>query len=300
MVDAFLIFLNFYLMPGLVLGSIYALGAIGVSLIFGILRFAHFAHGDLMTLGAYLALTLVAGLGLSPLVALPFAMAGTIVISFGIDRFFYKPFRDKSTIVLVIASFGVALMLRSLIKVIWGVEIETYSVGISRPLVFFDSIRIAERHIWIIVLTLVLMVAVHGILTRTRIGKAMRAVSDSPELARLAGISTERVVKATWVIGGALAAAAGVFIGWDTQLQSSVGWNLLLPIFAATILGGIGRPYGAMAGGLIIGLAEELSSYPWIGSEPLLSPGYKTGIAFAIMVAMLIWRPSGLFRGRVY
>jgi branched-subunit amino acid ABC-type transport system permease component len=299
-VDGFLIFFNFYLIPGLVLGSIYALGAIGVSLIFGILRFAHFAHGDLMTLGGYLALTLVVALGFSPLLALPFAMAGTIVISLGIDRLFYKPFRDKSTIMLVIASFGVALMARSLIMVIWGVEIETYSVGISRPLVFFDSIRIAERHLWIFGLTVVLMFAVHGILTRMRIGKAMRAVSDSPDLARLAGISTERVVTATWIIGGALAAAAGVFIGWDTQLQSSMGWNLLLPIFAATILGGIGRPYGAMAGGMIIGLAEELSSYPWIGTEPLLSPGYKTGIAFAIMVAMLIWRPSGLFRGRVY
>ncbi len=296
----FLVFFNFYLLPGLVLGSIYALGAIGVSLIFGILRFAHFAHGDLMTLGGYLALTVVFAFGVSPLLALPVAMAGTIVISFGIDRLFYKPFRDKSTIVLVIASFGVALMLRSAIMVIWGVDIESYSVGISRPLVFFDSIRIAERHIWIIGLTLVLMLAVHWMLTRTRIGKAMRAVSDSPELARLAGISTERVVKATWIIGGALAAAAGVFIGWDTQLQSTMGWNLLLPIFAATILGGIGRPYGAMAGGLIIGLAEELAAFPWIGDEPLLSPGYKTGIAFAIMVAMLIWRPSGLFRGRVY
>jgi branched-subunit amino acid ABC-type transport system permease component len=299
-VEGFLDFFNFYLLPGLVLGSIYALGAIGVSMIFGILRFAHFAHGDIMTLGGYLALSVVMALGVSPLLALPFAMIGTVVICFGIDRFFYKPFRDKSTIVLVIASFGIALMVRSAIMVIWGVEIESYSVGISRPLIFFDSIRIAERHIWIIALTIVLMLAVHWMLTRTRIGKAMRAVSDSPELARLAGISTERVVKATWVVGGGLAAAAGVFIGWDTQLQSTMGWNLLLPIFAATILGGIGRPYGAMVGGLIIGLAEELAAFPWIGDEPLLSPGYKTGIAFAIMVVMLIWRPSGLFRGRVY
>ncbi|MDP6346031.1 MAG: branched-chain amino acid ABC transporter permease, partial [Alphaproteobacteria bacterium] len=123
-----LIFVNFYLLPGLVLGSIYALGAIGVSLVFGILRFAHFAHGDMMTLGAYLALTVVAVTGANPMLALPLAMIGTAIIALGIDRWFYKPFHDKSTIVLVIASFGIALMLRSLIRVIWGVEIESYSV----------------------------------------------------------------------------------------------------------------------------------------------------------------------------
>lgn len=295
-----LVFFNFYFVPGLVLGSIYALGAIGVSLVFGILRFAHFAHGDLMSVGAFIALAVVGVTGISPLYAIPFAIAGTVAVTLGVDKVFYKPFRDKSSIVLVIASFGVALMLRSLILVAWGGEVQTYSVGIIRPLVFFDTIRIAERHIWIIFLTIVLMLAVHWLLTRTRTGKAMRAVSDSPDLARLAGISTENVVKATWIVGGTLVACAGVFIGWDTQLQATMGWDLMLPIFAATILGGIGRPYGAMAGGLIIGMAEEISAYAWLGDGPLLSPGYKTGIAFGLMVIMLIWRPSGLFRGRVY
>jgi len=295
-----LVFFNFYFVPGLVLGSIYALGAIGVSLVFGILRFAHFAHGDLMSVGAYIALFVVAATGISPLYAIPVAIIGTVGITLGVDRLFYKPFRDKSSIVLVIASFGVALMLRSLILVAWGGEVQNYSVGITRPLVFFDTIRIAERHIWIIFLTVALMLAVHWMLTRTRTGKAMRAVSDSPELARLAGISTENVVTATWVVGGTLVACAGVFVGWDTQLQATMGWDLMLPIFAATILGGIGRPYGAMAGGLIIGMAEEISAYAWLCDGPLLSPGYKTGIAFGIMVIMLIWRPSGLFRGRVY
>ena len=104
----------------------------------------------------------------------------------------------------------------------------------------------------------------------------------------------------TWIIGGGLAAMSGVFLGMDTQLITNMGWNLLLPLFAAAILGGIGNPFGAIAGGLVVGMAEELSSYPWIGAEPLLSPGYKTGVAFALMVALLIWRPSGLFRGRVF
>ncbi len=149
-------------------------------------------------------------------------------------------------------------------------------------------------------LPLVLMFVVHLLLSQTRAGKAMRAMSDSPELAQLTGIPTERVVRLTWIIGASLAAVAGVFAAWDTYLQTMMGWFLLLPIFAATILGGIGRPYGAMLGGLISGLAEELSTYPWIGDEALVSPGYKTGIAFAIMVVLLIFRPHGLFGGRVF
>lgn len=293
-------FVNFYLVPGLVLGSIYTLGAIGVSLLFGILRFAHFAHGDLMTVGAYAALVLVHGFGWSALAALPPAMAIAALVALAADRAFYRPFRGASPVVLVIASFGVALMLRSLVQLIWGVDILTYERGIQRPLVFFDGLRIAERHLWIVAGAVLLVAALHLLMTRTRIGKAMRAMSDDPDLARVSGIDTGRVVAWTWIVGAGLAAAAGVFLAVDTQLQPNMGWNLLLPIFAAAILGGIGRPYGAIAGGMIIGLAEELSTYPWIGDAPLLSPGYKSAVAFALMVAMLIWRPSGLFKGRVF
>ena len=125
-------------------------------------------------------------------------------------------------------------------------------------------------------------------------------MADSPDLARLTGIDTERVILTTWIVGAGLAAAAGVFLAYDTHVESQLGFKLLLPIFAAALLGGIGRPYGAMAGGLVIGLVEELSTYPWIGTGSLVPPGYKTGVAFAIMVAILIWRPSGLFRGRVF
>jgi branched-chain amino acid transport system permease protein len=144
------------------------------------------------------------------------------------------------------------------------------------------------------------MGAVHYLLSYTKIGKAMRAMADSPELARLTGIDTERVIRTTWIVGASLATAAGVFLAVDTHVETLMGFKILLPVFAAAILGGIGRPYGAMAGGLVIGIAEELSSYPWIGDTPLLSPGYKAGVSFAIMVGMLIWRPSGLFRGRVF
>jgi branched-subunit amino acid ABC-type transport system permease component len=124
-------------------------------------------------------------------------------------------------------------------------------------------------------------------------------MSDERDLARIAGIDTGRVVVWTWLIGGGLAGAAGVFLGMDTQLNPYMGWDLLLPVFAAAVLGGIGRPYGAILGGLVIGLAEELSTYPWLGGEALVPPDYKTAVAFAIMIGMLIWRPTGLLRGRL-
>ncbi len=293
-------FLNFYLIPGVVLGCIYALGAIGISLTFGILRFSNFAHGDTMTLGVYITLSLVQVTGGHPLLVAPLAMVLTTGIVLGLDRTFYKPFRTSPTIMLVIASFGLMLMIRSVIQFFWGVQLQALQTGIQRPWIFLDSLRILPKHVLIISATVVLMMAVHLVLTRTKIGKAMRATSDSPELAALTGIDTELVIRATWAMGASLAVAAGVFLGLDTHVETMMGFKLLLPMFAAAILGGIGRPYGAVAGGLVIGIVEELSAYPWIGTTPLLSPGYKGGVAFAIMVAMLIWKPQGLFRGRQF
>lgn len=293
-------FLNFYLIPGLVLGSVYALGAVGVTLTFGILRFANFTHGETMTLGAFIALSLASFSGWHPFAVLPVAMALTAAAVLGMDRLFFRPLRHRSTIILVISSFGLMLMVRSLVQLIWGAKLRSFNQGIEIPWLLFDSLRIFPKHVAIVCAAIGLMLAVHLLLVRTRAGKAMRAMADSPDLARLTGINTERVILTTWIVGGGLAAAAGVFLAYDTHVESQLGFKLLLPIFASALLGGIGRPYGAMAGGLVIGLIEELSTYPWIGSEALVSPGYKTGIAFAIMVVLLIWRPSGLFRGRVF
>ena len=290
--------INFHLVPGIVLGSIYALGAIGITLTFGILRFANFAHGEIMTFAVYVTLTLIWLTGLHPLVLLPFAMAITSLLVLGIDRFFYKPLRASPTIILVMASFGMMLMVRSVIQFSWGVHLESLQPGIQRPYVWFDTLRISPKHVMIVLAALVLMAAVHFLLTRTKIGKAMRAMADSPELARLSGIETEKVIRTTWIVGASLAAAAGVFLALDSHVETTMGFRILLPMFASAILGGIGSPYGAMAGGLVIGITEEMSTYAWIGDEPLLSPGYKAGVAFALMVAMLIWRPSGLFHGR--
>ncbi|MGI9509510.1 MAG: branched-chain amino acid ABC transporter permease [Geminicoccaceae bacterium] len=303
-------FINFHLIPGIVLGSIYALGAIGVTLTFGILRFANFAHGEVMTFGVYVTLTLLGMAnsypfdswlgGIHPLALLPISMAITSVVVLNIDRVFYKPLRASPTIILVMASFGMMLMLRSVTQFSWGVQLQSFQPGIQRPWVLFDALRISPKHITIVIAALLLMAAVHYLLTRTKIGKAMRAMADSPELARLTGIETERVIKATWILGASLAAAAGVFLAIDTHVETMMGFKLLLPIFASVILGGVGSPYGAMVGGLVIGIVEEISTYPWIGDAPLISPGYKAGVAFALMVIMLIWRPSGLLRGRVF
>ncbi|MCW1949789.1 MAG: branched-chain amino acid ABC transporter permease [Octadecabacter sp.] len=313
--DAYLFeFVNFYLIPGLVLGCIYALGAIGITLTFGILRFANFAHGEIMMSGAYLTWTVMAiagyaGLTLHPLVAMVPATFLVILLFLGTDRYFYKPFRKEDTIKVVMASFGMMLIIRSLVQVIWGPNQIAFVRGIAKPneaLRDFTGnigamIIMPNKHLFIFAGTLIIVVALGYLLNRTRIGKAMRAVSDSPDLAHVTGINVDNVIRATWIVGGICAMAAGVFLVMDTQmLETTMGFRMLLPMFAAAILGGIGKPYGAVAGGLIIGLAEELSAYPWIGGAPLLSPGYKTGVAFAIMVVMLIVRPQGLFKGRSF
>lgn len=292
-------FVNLYLVPALALGSIYALGAVGISMIFGILRFAHFAHGDIMTIGAYGTLTAVWLTGLHPLLALPAGIALAIAAVLAADRWCYAPLRQLPTIYTVISSFGVALMLRSLAQIVWGSDNQVYIRGVTPPLVLFDTYRVALLHAEAIVIVTAIALALHLFLSRSRTGRAMRAVADDPELAAVAGLDTKRVIRWTWIIGASLAAIAGVIAGLDTDIHPNMGWNLLLPMFAATILGGIGKPMGALAGGLLVGLAEELSTYNWIGDDALVSPSYKTAVAFIVMVVLLIFRPQGLFRGRL-
>ncbi len=308
-------FINYYFVPGLVLGCIYALGAIGITLTFGILRFANFAHGEIMMTGAFLTWTflelskLIFGFYIHPLIACIPSIFIAIALALSVDRFFYKPFRDSPTIMIVMASFGMMLIIRSLVQVIWGPNQITFVKGIAKPNGIlrdlsgsFDMmLLVPSKHIFIILGTIIIMVAFNYMLTKTRIGKAMRAVSDSPDLAKVTGIDVEQVIRATWYVGGFCAVMAGVFMAMDTQfIMSTMGFRMLLPMFAAAILGGIGRPFGAVLGGLVIGFAEELSAYPWLGDGPLLSPGYKSGVAFSILVIMLIFRPSGILKGRVF
>jgi branched-chain amino acid transport system permease protein/neutral amino acid transport system permease protein len=274
---------------GVVLGCILSLGAIGVSLTFGILRFANFAHGDLMTVGAYLGWTLIQA-ALPFWLSLPLACIGTVVVAVVIDRLVFLRLRRQAPVILLISSFGIALILRSLVQLIWGSDQLVYRQGIQQPWTL-GGLTIKPDQVAIVVGAMVLVIALHLFLQYTKTGKAMRAMADNIDLAKVSGINTERVVLWTWVLGAVMACAAGMFLGLDTQINPTMGWRILLPIFAAAILGGIGSPYGAVAGGLIIGLASELSTL-------VISPAYKSAVAFAILVGMLIVKPEGLFGGR--
>lgn len=288
--------LNFYLVPGLVLGAIYAMSATGLSLIYGVMRFAHFAHGDLMALGAYAALAASQGLGLSAWAAIPFAAAATVPTALAADALFYARLRKSLPAVLLISSFGTALMIRAVIYLVWGPTPVTFDRAIVPPLLL-GGLRIQMRHVWIIAGAAAAAAALHLILSRTRAGRAMRAMADDPDLARITGVPTGAVIRLTWTLAAVLVAIAGVFLGIDTQLTPVMGFNVLLASFAAAILGGIGRPWGAALGGLILGVAEELSSFPLIDGAALLDPSYKSAVAFAVLVVTLIVRPQGLFRG---
>lgn len=294
---------------GIIAGSIYALAAIGLTLTFGILKFANFSHGDVLTMGAFMAFLVLtvwqgAGLPMSSLGALSFgvemllatlvAMVLTALIAALMDRLVYAPLRRSGVqgasarAMLLIASVGVAFALRAVVQFIWSPQPQTYinAIQIAQN---WGGIRVKPDQVFIVVLTALLVAALHLFLTRTRMGKAMRAASDNMELARVTGIDTERVVLITWLIVGALAAAAGVMAGIENKfINPELGWRMLIFVFAAAILGGIGSPYGALAGGLIIGISGELSTM-------VVDTVYKPVAAFVVMVLVLLVRPSGLF-----
>lgn len=275
---------------GIVLGCIISLGAIGVSLVFGILRFAHFAHGDMMTVGAYFGLVGVVYLQLPMYAVFPLAMGATALVAVGLDRSVYHWLRSSSPIIMLISSVGTALMLRSVVQIFWGPDNRIYEAGIEMPLMF-AGLKIKPDQLNIVIGTIVLVVLLHLYLHKTRMGKAMRALSDNMNLAQVTGINTEKVIFWTWIIAAALATAGGIFLGIDTRLNPIMGWRILLPVFAAAIAGGIGNLYGAVLGGLLIGIVQELSTL-------VISPAYKPAVAFAIMVLMLVFRPTGILGGR--
>jgi len=276
---------------GLISGSILALGAIGLTLIYGILNFANFAHGDLMALGAYLALFFKVSLALPMWFAFVLAMLCTAVLGVGLDWIWFRPLRQRRAraAIMAISSLGLALILQNLIRLLWGPQVQYYSRTIHFPFtVPVLRVRLNTQQVLIFAIAVGLIILVSLFLQRTKLGNAMRATSDNFNLALVSGIDTERVVIWTWLLGAALAAAGGTLLGMSVRLQPIMGWDLLLPIFAATILGGIGSPYGAMAGALIIGLAEELST-PFIPTE------YKTAVSLILLVLVLLVRPRGLF-----
>jgi branched-chain amino acid transport system permease protein len=296
-----------FLADGLLSGMMIGLGAIGVTVTYSILRFANFAHGELLTSGAYaawaasFALTALAGgaapplgpfsFGWTVLVGGVFAMLFSAALALAIDAVLFRRLRKGASIVVVMASFGASLALRSLIEFVFSSSPVYFSqeLQISRPLGF--GVRVTPDQLALIGVTAVLLVGVHLLMTRSQAGRSMRAVSENPTLARVVGVNVEDIVRLTWILGGALAAAAGAMTGILVQIRPYMGFDLLLPLFSAAILGGIGSVPGAIVGGIAIGIAEA-ATVDFIGSQ------WRAAVSFLLLIAMLLVRPRGLFGGR--
>lgn len=293
------------LADGILTGSIIALGAIGLTLTMGILRFANFAHAELVTWGAYMALGVLSltGAFMGPIGPLSFGVplilatavaAGlTVLLALAIDWLVYRPLRGRANhLTLVFGSFGVSLLVRMVVLLIFGGAAQYYSTTLQIAIPVAPGLRILPDQVFTLALAVVIVVALHLFLQRTRLGLSMRALAENPELARVNGLDTRLVVRWTWVIGATLATLAGVLYGLTVQLRPEIGFHLLLPLFAAVILGGVGNVFGAVIGGLIVGLAESLAVL-------VVPSGYKMAVPFVILLTVLYLRPTGIFAGSV-
>lgn len=328
--NALVLFSNFVLIPATAYGAQLALGALGVTLVFGILRFANFAHGDLMAFGTMVTILVtwwLVGMGVSihplptALLALPIGILVSIALVLATDRAVYRFYRKQRSagIVLVMASVGVMFVMNGIVRLIIGPGEQRFADG-ERFLVTVRGFReytgldeglVIRLPVFItVVVAVVVVVALFWFLQRSRTGKAMRAYSDNEDLALLSGISPDRVVAVTWIIAASLAAIAGTLYGLDKSFRPFTYFQLLLPIFAAAIVGGIGQPVGAIVGGFVVAYSEVMLTYAYkrvleyLGFQPeglvqLLSTEYKFAISFVILVLVLLIRPTGIFRGRV-
>jgi branched-chain amino acid transport system permease protein len=294
------------LMDGLVTGSMIGLGAIGVTLTYSILRFANFAHGEFLAWGAYIALAVSGALGwlapslLAPIGpfsfgwSLPIAAIAAITLTGGlallVDAMLFGRLRAKrsTVIIMVMASFGAALTLRSLLEFIFTAKPAYYTKALQIALPLRGGMRATPDQLLSLGLAALLVVALHQLLTRTAIGRSMRAVSENQQLAGVVGVDVRKVIRTVWLLGAGLAAVAGIMAGLLVQVRPYMGLDLLLPLFAAAILGGIGSVPGAMFAGLIVGLAEAFA-VQFVGAE------WRAAVAFVILVAVLLFRPQGLF-----
>ncbi|MGI9420939.1 MAG: branched-chain amino acid ABC transporter permease [Geminicoccaceae bacterium] len=290
---------------GILTGAIVSLGAIGLSLTMRILKFANFSHAELLTLGAYAAFVFLIfaksmddvlggaigpfSFGLSLILATVLAGGLTALVALLIDRLVFSTLRARTGhMTLVFASFGIALLLRNLILIGFGPDPYYYSRTLQRAIRLPGDILVMPDQIFVLLLTIVLVIFLHLFLTRSRAGIAMRGVAENPSLASACGIDVDAVIRWTWILGGVGAAIAGVLYGLTVQLRPELGFSLLLPLFAAVILGGTGSMYGAVVGGLIVGLAENLSVM-------VIPASYKPAIPFLLILLVLYVKPKGLF-----
>ncbi|HEY5977172.1 MAG TPA: branched-chain amino acid ABC transporter permease [Solirubrobacterales bacterium] len=274
---------------GLTLGVIYALGAVGLTLVYGILRLVNFAHGDFLTFGAYMAYLVNVTWGMPLVAAIFFAMASTALLGLLSERVMWGPMRARGAgfLQLILMSLGLAFVIRSAIQWFWGTEIRTLDVDVTAS-VSFLGLRIGQTELLVVVIGVVVLLAVGLVLRCSLLGKRMRALSDNLDLAETAGIDTRRVILYTWLFSGALAGLAGVLSGALTNLRPELGFELLLPIFAAVILGGIGSAFGALSAGLVLGVVIELSTL-------VVEPRWKVTVGFVALIVALIIRPQGIF-----
>ena len=330
--NALVALLNFVIVPAISYGSQLALGALGVTLIYGILRFSNFAHGDTMAFGAMVTILLTwflqgVGVSIAPLptalLALPVGIAATALFLLGTDRAVYRFYRRQKAapVILVIVSMGVMFIMNGVVRFIIGVDDQSFADG-ARFLISARDFRemtgleeplaIRASTVITVVTAVIVVAALFWFLNSTRTGKSMRAFSDNEDLALLSGINPERVVAITWVIVAGLATVAGVLYGLDKSFRPFTYFQLLLPIFASAIVGGLGSPVGAIAGGFLIAFSEVTVTYAFRkvvnyllpenlevqGLAQLLSTDYKFAVSFAILVIVLLFRPTGLFKGK--
>jgi neutral amino acid transport system permease protein len=274
---------------GLTLGAIYALGAVGLTIVYGILKLVNFAHGDFLTFGAYMAYLVNVTWGAPLVVAVFWAMVMTAVLGLFLEKVMWGPMRARGAgmLQLLLMAIGLALVIRYVIQFIWSTELRQLDVNRTTT-VDFLGLSIGRTFLIVIVVGFTVLLATGLMLRFTLLGKRMRALADNLDLAETSGINTSRVIFWTWVFAAGFAGLAGVMAGAVTQLQPELGFELLLPIFAAVVLGGIGNAFGALAGGVVLGLVIEWSTL-------LVEARWKTAIGFVILIIVLIIRPQGIF-----
>ncbi|MGE4609975.1 MAG: branched-chain amino acid ABC transporter permease [Paracoccaceae bacterium] len=331
--NALILFANYVLVPATAYGAQLALGALGVTLVFGILRFSNFAHGDTMAFGTMVVILVTwwfqsMGVSIHPLptalLALPFGILATVGMLLATDRLVYRFYRKQKSapIVFVMASVGVMFVMNGIVRFVIGPYDQNFNDGarfIIKARDFKEATGMAEgltikvSQALTLGIAIVVVIALFWFLQRTRTGKSMRAFSDNEDLALLSGISPERVVMITWIIAAALATIAGTLYGLDKSFKPFTYFQLLLPIFASAIVGGIGNPLGAIAGGFVVAFSEVTITYAYKkflryllpeNLEPdslvqLLSTDYKFAVSFVILVLVLLIRPTGIFKGKV-
>ncbi len=332
LLNASITFLNFVFVPGLAYGAQLALGALGVTLIYGILRFSNFAHGDTMAFGTMVTIYATWGLqaagitlGVLPtaLLGLPVGIIATALLVLLTDVLIYKFYRKKKAVptILVMVSLGVMFVMNGIVRLFIGVEEQDFSDG-ARFLIsagdfkkwtgLSEGLAIKSTQAITVIVAVIVVAWLFWFLQKTRTGKSMRAFSDNEDLALLSGINPDRVVQVTWIIAAALATIAGVLYGLDKSFKPFVYFQLLLPIFAAAIVGGLGNPLGAIAGGFVIAFSEVMVTYAWKkvltyalpesmapdSLVQLLTTDYKFAVSFTILILVLLVMPTGLFKGK--